>query len=86
MSLSGWVCVKVHPYPAFLTPLQPSYHTHSPYLFPCLQPLLSLGALSLSGWVVRARQLTLAPLTTAKPFPVGRFHAADIEQNVKGCR
>ncbi len=50
------------------------------------QPLLALSALSLVGWLVRARQLAAPPLTTPLSLPVGRYHVATVQQWVKGCR
>ena len=57
-----------------------SCHTHTP------QPLLCSSTLTASGWLIRSRQLSAPPLTRPLLLAVGRYHAAYVQQEVKGSR
>ncbi len=49
-------------------------------------PLLTASALSASGLLIRARQLTATPRTRELRFAVGRLHQACVMIPIKGCR
>lgn len=47
---------------------------------------MTCGSLVVSGWIIRARQLTAPPQLRTQTFQVGRYHQADVQMPVKGCR
>ncbi|GIL87248.1 hypothetical protein Vretifemale_15344, partial [Volvox reticuliferus] len=49
-------------------------------------PALTCGQAAVSGWIIRARQLSASPRSMVEHWPVGRYHSAPVATPMRFCR